>query len=98
MDSHSDLVEFIALLTENETTSVTGQDFNETHTSSDVQDSSQLIEMHCLALYNRTIDRAVHFHDAVILDFVEDSSEEDDLKVKVLYGHPPEAAMRPLVV
>ncbi|VDN82944.1 unnamed protein product [Brugia pahangi] len=113
MDSHSDLVELIALLTdfrkfilyrlasivdliaENETTSVTEQDFNETHTSSDVQDSSQLIGMHCLAPYNRTVDRAVHFHDAVILDFVEDSSEEDDLKVKVLYGHPVEGAMRP---
>ncbi|VDM09851.1 unnamed protein product [Wuchereria bancrofti] len=94
MDSHSDLVELIALLTENETTSLTEQDFNETRTSTDVQDSSQLIGMHCLAPYNRIVDRAVHFHDAVILDFVENSSE-DDLKVKVLYGHPLEAAMKP---
>uniref|UniRef100_A0A0R3S136 Zinc finger CCCH-type with G patch domain-containing protein n=1 Tax=Elaeophora elaphi TaxID=1147741 RepID=A0A0R3S136_9BILA len=86
MDAHSDLVELIKLLT----------DFNETSTSTDIQDSSQLIGMHCLAPYNRTVDRAVHFHDAVILDFVGNSNEEEgDLKVKVLYGHPLEAAMKP---
>ncbi|EJD76422.1 zinc finger protein, variant [Loa loa] len=52
--------------------------------------------MHCLAPYYRTVDRAVHFHDAVILDFVENpNKEESDLKVKVLYGHPLEAAMKP---
>ncbi|CAG9531728.1 unnamed protein product [Cercopithifilaria johnstoni] len=96
MDSHADLVELIELLTENETSSVTEQDFNEACVDADVQDSNQLIGMHCLAPYNRTVDRAVHFHDAVILDFVENSNEkEDSLKVKVLYGHPLEAAMKP---
>ncbi|OZC04932.1 g-patch domain protein, partial [Onchocerca flexuosa] len=100
MDSHSDLVELIALLTgkeisENETTSVTEQDCSESCTSADMQDSDQLIGMHCLAPYNRIVDRAVHFHDAVILDFVENSNtEESDLKVKVLYGHPLETAMK----
>ncbi|VDK88593.1 unnamed protein product [Litomosoides sigmodontis] len=96
MDSRSDLVELIELLTEDETNSVTEQDFNEISTTADVQDSSQLIGMHCFAPYNRTVDQAVHLHDAVILDFVENSNEEEgNLKVKVLYGHPLEAAMKP---
>ncbi|KAM3728024.1 Zinc finger CCCH-type with G patch domain-containing protein [Dirofilaria immitis] len=93
MDSYSDLMELIALLTENET-KVAEQDCSKICTIADVQDSNHLIGMHCLAPYNRIIDRAVHFHDAVILDFVKNSNvEENDLKVKVLYGHPLETAM-----
>uniref|UniRef100_A0A915PPT7 Zinc finger CCCH-type with G patch domain-containing protein n=1 Tax=Setaria digitata TaxID=48799 RepID=A0A915PPT7_9BILA len=96
MDSHSDLMELIALLTENETISTTEQNLGETSSSVDSLDSGELIGMHCLAPYSRTVDRAIHFHDAVILDFVENSKEEtDDIKVKVLYGHPLEVAMKP---
>ncbi|VDN18500.1 unnamed protein product [Gongylonema pulchrum] len=105
MDSRADLIELITLLSgmlfslhlytivsETDTAEVC----DEPSSSGELQDSGELIGMHCLAPYKRLVDQAVRFHDAVILDFVENSDSDDStIKVKVLYGHPMEMAMKP---
>ncbi|VDN06952.1 unnamed protein product [Thelazia callipaeda] len=99
MDSKSDLIELISLLKESETTAdEKSGDIGETYNIVETQDSGELVGMHCLAPYKRTVDQAIYLHDAVILDFVANSSEQEDgLKVKVLYGHPLETAMKPCI-
>lgn len=41
----------------------------------DCAELNDLIGMHCIAQYKRVVDRAVQYHDAVILDFFENTSD-----------------------
>uniref|UniRef100_A0A915A6L6 Zinc finger CCCH-type with G patch domain-containing protein n=2 Tax=Parascaris univalens TaxID=6257 RepID=A0A915A6L6_PARUN len=106
MEMHADISELISLLTEGRDDEVDVS--REAGPSSErsmgeVQDAggensipeADLIGMNCRAPYSKIVDRAVVYHDAIILDFVDTSVPLEQLKVRVLYSYPLEEAMRP---
>ncbi|KHN86918.1 Zinc finger CCCH-type with G patch domain-containing protein [Toxocara canis] len=106
MEMRADISELISLMTEeNDGETHTSQEPGPSSGNgvvegdSDVAEVSfpgeELIGMSCRAPYGRIVDRAVLYHDAVILDFVDSSVPLEQLKVRVLYSYPLEEKMRP---